>query len=505
MNLDRPLSRIMTLRVARTISRRIAAAWLLLAAAQVSIGRGDGVVRTVARTGQQAPDLADGVTFSTFRSTTIGGDPILNDHGRVAFPAKVAGPGITQNLNSGGTWVETVQGVDLLAQDDMIAPGPGADIRILGLQWPRQFNNSGQVGLFSLIKGTGIALGNRHGLFVSAPDGCALSGLALGTDPAPGIGDDAVLLEADLLQLNDAGQAAFTSNYASPAGEGTGVWRFNAVTGHELVVRSGDAAPETTGAVFDAVSSSLLNQSGQIMFQGHLSGGDATSANDSGLWRADAGGEQMLLIREGEPAPGTANGVNFSVFYIADFNYAGRIAFQGGLRGPGVTASNNFGVWSNGATGTLQLLARQGSPAPGTPAGVVFGPGAAGGAVFPFPVLNNAGHTAFFSELTGSSVNSANNVGLWSDAGGEGLELIMREGSLAPGAGEGVRFSFRLQDEGGFTATFLDDGRLAFGSRLVGAGVTAANNQGIWAHDLQGALQLIVRTQTEPRDCSSLT
>jgi hypothetical protein len=69
-----------------------------------------------------------------------------------------------------------------------------------------------------------------------------------------------------------------------------------------------------------------------------------------------------------QPAPGLATNLIFNSFY--DFSIAndGRVAFTATLTGPGVTTTNNLGVWANLSCG-FQLLARTGDPVPGTNGG----------------------------------------------------------------------------------------------------------------------------------------
>jgi hypothetical protein len=165
----------------------------------------------------------------------------------------------------------------------------------------------------------------------------------------------------------------------------------------------------------------------------------------------------------GQQAPGTLSGVNFSFSgtnfpFTPVLNDAGQIAFRAGLRGSSVDTTNNEGVWSEGS-GSLALVARTGSPAPGTDYNFdeIFDSGAG-------PVLNEAGQIAFtaraalgsgcgwgclWSNGSGSLTNLAshdsyihvlNDVGrivfaspdgIWSDRSGS-LASVARLGDSAP-------------------------------------------------------------------------
>jgi hypothetical protein len=126
-------------------------------------------------------------------------------------------------------------------------------------------------------------------------------------------------------------------------------------------------------------------------------------------------------------------------------------------------------------------------------------PGAPGAAFERFnysSILNELGQTAFFGVLTGGGVTAADDQGIWIQRG-TGLELLLREGSQAPGVAAGGVFDFGFEF-GSQTSPSLflnDPGRVVLFSSLRrgSGGVTNTNDLGIWAEDLAGVLRLIVR------------
>ena len=119
--------------------------------------------------------------------------------------------------------------------------------------------------------------------------------------------------------------------------------------------------------------------------------------------------------------------------------------------------------------------------------------GTSGGANFfnfNWPVLNGAGQTAFVADLTGTGVDDSNDLGIWSEGGGNGLSLIARTGDAAPGTSSGVNFS-----DFGFVSNLVlnGSGQTAFFGDLTGTGVDSSNDGGIWAEDRSGVLTLIAR------------
>jgi hypothetical protein len=216
----------------------------------------------------------------------------------------------------------------------------------------------------------------------------------------------------------------------------------------------------------------LINDAGQVAFQAYTCCNSVVSTNpygiSDGIW-AQRHGNLELVARTDSLAPGTPEGVNFSFLNTAQFslNNLGQTAFQGFLTGSGVDDTNNVGLWSEGS-GSLALLARKGSQAPGMPDGAVF----AAGNTFPYaPALNNAGQTAFGGLVTGGGVSAS---GIWLGTAGN-LSLAVREGAQAPATPSGVNF-------GNLIAPALNDaGQIAFTAGLAGAGVDSTNNFGLWA------------------------
>ncbi len=102
--------------------------------------------------------------------------------------------------------------------------------------------------------------------------------------------------------------------------------------------------------------------------------------------------------------------------------------------------------------------------------------------VFGNPVMNDLGHTAFQATVTGSAgsgVTAANNSGIWADSGTNGLTLIARTGTPAPGyaPGSSVGTFATLSDP-----VYADSDAVAFlGTLAVSGTVTTSNKTGIWA------------------------
>jgi hypothetical protein len=246
----------------------------------------------------------------------------------------------------------------------------------------------------------------------------------------------------------------------------------------------------SSGILFNGFSPAVLNHAGVTAFAASVTGSGSEFVQD-GIWSGGAG-NLNLKFGVGNHAPGTASGVNFLTFSAPALNGASQVAFRAILTGTGVTNANDQGIWSEGS-GALDLIAREGSPAPGTPSGVNF-------AGFDSPVLNSAGQVAIDVAVSGTGVEDTNNTGIWSGSAGD-LDLVIREASHAPGTPSGARFSdFR-------SLTLNSAGQIAFAATLYRpvpdrngnlppgdfGGVDTTNDNGIWAADAGGSLTLIAR------------
>ncbi|HEY1084267.1 MAG TPA: choice-of-anchor tandem repeat NxxGxxAF-containing protein, partial [Prosthecobacter sp.] len=134
-------------------------------------------------------------------------------------------------------------------------------------------------------------------------------------------------------------------------------------------------------------------------------------------------------------APGTNGSSEIGTFNVlrrgAFLAENGYLAFPGTLQEgsgtPAVTAATSAGLWKT-AGGNLFLLARTGTTVPEVTGGQF--------ASLPeVPGLSDAGEVSFLGTLVvgQGSVTADNDTGLWSELGGAGLALVMREDEDIPG------------------------------------------------------------------------
>lgn len=419
--------------------------------------------RIVALSDEQAPGEAAGVNFGSFD------DPVLNASGTIAFIA-------SNRIYSGGSGT-----LSQVARRGDQAPGAAASASFNTFD-DLVLNASGQTAFRAELTGAGVSTVNNAGIFsegsgvlsLVAREGEQAPGAAAGVNFGGTFGSPA---------LNASGRTAFVALLAGAGVDGTnntGIYSEESGVLTE-VARVGAQAPGAAAGVnFSSFFLSIVqNASGRTAFVANLTGAGVTATNNAGIY-SDGLGTLSQVAREGDQAPGAAAGVNFSSLSVPRLNASGQIAFNASLTGAGVDVTNNSVIYIE-ESGTLSQVAREGDQAPGAATGVNF-------SGFGGPLLNASGQTAFSASLTGAGVNTANDVGIYSEGSGV-LSQVAREGGQVPGEAIGVNFrSFDF-----FSLALNASGQTAFSAELDGPGVFSGNNSGIYATDLEGQLVEIAR------------
>jgi len=384
-------------------------------------------------------------------------------------------------------------------------------------------------------------------LLSSAASAANLRTVALTGTQAPGTPDGVtfsqLIFTGDAI-LNAAGQLAFEGRLAGDGVDSTndaGIWSENSGS-LRLVALKGNPVPGPPSEKrFLRFVDVVINSAGQTAFTASVITGNDFSRIVQSVW-SEGSGSLSLVALAGDQAPGASLGVTFNSFSMPVLNSAGAIAFAAelndvdrrgiwlqnsgslslvareGSQAPGVEAGLNFGfgsfsdlsldsagrtlfrsrllevgvgfggegVWL-GNLGSLGLVARRDDPASDLPPGTTFG-------AFHTVRSNQAGQLVLVGGLAGSNVDSSNNFGLWS-GDSNSLRLVIRKGDPAPGLPDGVDFRpMTLGVEGEVLGPVISsDGKIAFAGNLVGNGVDPTNDRAIWAED-SGSLRLVART-----------
>jgi hypothetical protein len=408
-------------------------------------------IRIVALTGQEAPGTG-GAVFTTFDNFSGISSPSLNDMGEVAFYGEFGGPGVSE-----GSGVFTSGA--LVARTGDAAPGAGGAV-YAQFQGNIALNNAGETAFRARVVAPAITSVNDEGIFTSGALVAREGDVAPGTGGAAFSWDPVNAFVFDDPTIDDAGQIAFRARLDGPGvtdDNDRGIFASGA-----LVVRTGDIAPGTGGAVFSDLGDPALTASGEAVYNARLDGPGITSANETGFFTS--GGP---LVRRGDAVPDIGGAVFTGFVGIRPaLNDAGEQAFVGRVDGPGITVDDELAVFAAGA-----LVAREGDLAPG-----------AGGAAFDsffFSGLNNAGDVVFDARLRGAGITLANNDALFAWRGGA-FEMILREGGLIDIGGGDLRevLSFQFGGQRGFN----EYGDIAFYAEL-GPGGGGHGVSGIFVYE----------------------
>jgi hypothetical protein len=436
---------------------------------------GPGALELVAHHGEPAPGTS--LNYQSFGFRT----PALNNAGQVAFQGFISG------VAREGRWLHDSSSTELIVRagisDGEQAPGTPSGVNFLAIGpapvtlLPPLLNAAGKTSFRGFLTGATVTTSNNQGIWSTEPSLLAL--LARSGDQAPGTPGGTVFQSFTDPTLSDSGKTAFN---AMLTGAGVtmdnddGIW-LGAVSNVELVARSGSQAPGTSSGVhFQGFNPPRLNAAGVVAFRAGLIGGGTDASNNVGIWTTRSGNLD-LAVRTGNVAPGAPSGAVFSQFLSEVINDADQIAFRALLVGGGLASVDDEGIWLE-ELGSIRLIAREGTHAPGTAGGVNF-------RTFNSPVLNAAGQVAFEGTLFGSGIDNSNNQGIWVTRLNGTLQLIARRGDqieVAPsvfrtietlafqgdsGNGDGRSNGFNDRGEVAFVAIFTDGSHGVFVSDAV--------------------------------------
>ncbi len=268
-------------------------------------------VRTVALRGQFAPVEPGGVAFARFDV------PAIDGNGHAAFLADLAGTGARSD-SDGGVFSEAGGTLEAVARQGEQAVGL-AD----GIVFDRfslfNYSATGRTAFHASLAGLGVAYDNNTGLWAETSVG--LVPVARAGDSVPGA-ESSVEYAAFFTRpaISDGGQIAFYPELRKTA---TGLFTSGLLTSAsgelKLVAKAGDFAADTgEGTVFleqgfenPFSSRTVIDSGGRTVLLGFVDGANVREATNTGLWGQDDQGDLELLVRSGDPAPGTSPSVDF--------------------------------------------------------------------------------------------------------------------------------------------------------------------------------------------------
>jgi hypothetical protein len=403
--------------------------WLILSAALGFISSATAVPTGPTVVAFSGTAAPAGGNYSSF------GPPMLNASGQVEFVA-------TTSVSGNGIFAGTPGSLATAALIGTAAPAGGNYTNFVGTP---VLNASGQVAFVAATSGSG------PGIFVGTP-GSLLTTVALDGTPAPAGGNYNGTFTTGLLgpAFSAAGRVAFFAGTTSANGI------FAGIPGTPLSTVAFGGSPAPAGGNYAPSSSPALNALGQVAF---LAG--TTNALHNGIFAGTPGTTLTTVALGGDPAPAGGNFTDGII--VPTLNGFGEVAFS-------ANTSSAHGIFAGIPGSPLNTVALEGTAAPS--GGNYTG-------AFSAPVLNGSGQVAFSSNLTGGTSFS----GIFAGSPGS-LQTIALNGAATP---DGVgNYDLAVN-----TVTLNGSGQVAFLAHTIGAGVTTANDNVLYAGSAGNAVKVV--------------
>ncbi|MBA4107673.1 MAG: hypothetical protein C0485_18215 [Pirellula sp.] len=373
---------------------------------------------------------------------------------------------------------------DRIAKRGDVAAGLPEGVNFSRLWAPTLIGDEG-VQFSATLRGPGVVDTNDSAWVIADASGVRLIGRE--GETMPGLDPGVVLTNAAHNQTNlhflDTGSAMLFAKDGA-------AWVVDDAATTLLAYKGRQVPGQPEGVKFDLVVVSDAEMTdGMVSLSAQLTGPGVADPTQRYVLTGGLSG-LTVAIRTGAVAPGTPTPALFSGYSYPRVNGSAKVVFRGSAV-PTTGGATITGMWTASA-GVATPVAIEGTAAPGL-SGVTFDrfyPSTIS-LTPPTQAINSKGEVAFEAYLKGASVNSSNNLSIWSTAQG-GLSLAARTGDWAPGTSLTTLFTEFNVGQSGTRFSFNDRGEIAFRGGLSGPDVTAANDRGIWAGPA-GGLELIAR------------
>ena len=225
--------------------------------------------------------------------------PVLSSKGKIAFTARVQGPGLPM-FSDGAVIVGEPGNLQVLALAGQPAPGTGTTYSNTAGHTQVDVNNNGEAVFAMLLSGAG------RGLFAGSPGEVRL--IARTETPAPGMPGRSFdfFYGAD---INDAGAVAFSADLDTGDQWFGGIYLSQPGRELELIAARSQRAPGTDQDVRFGwfFSDPVINKDGQVAFFASLEGQGSRGEGDYGIFATGHDGDLRLVARVGDSfdvAPG---------------------------------------------------------------------------------------------------------------------------------------------------------------------------------------------------------
>ncbi|MBX3372874.1 MAG: hypothetical protein KF817_03505 [Phycisphaeraceae bacterium] len=307
-----------------------------------------GQLSKVAIPGDPAPGAGAGVTL-----TDISWLPSFSENDLMGFITSLAGPGINAQ-NGQAYYMHWFGGLTMLKRTGWVAPGVPGGTFGGAVTSTVQINSMGRTGFVSLVD---VGQQSLLGIFSGWPAALSLTALQGSNSPVGmPFGSPSSLEVLSLTQNGTAFNMTVNDGFQWMGG----LWYHNGKSIETIAYRTGSAP----GGVYEGVAAASMT-----------AGGDGTTAfrarflspagSDTAIVRwvpGQAPFDAEIVVREGMPVYGWGT-IQFDTLMSNDrviVDDAGRVYFTAALRGPGVNASNDEGMWVRETDGTWHFVLRRG-------------------------------------------------------------------------------------------------------------------------------------------------
>jgi len=372
----------------------------------------DGEIQTVWREGQ----VIDTPPLGTFLFSSV--DQILGRNGKLAFTGDLTPRDWQYIAYSDAAFLWDDGELCILAKPGDPIPGLDPQFTYENVDLPR-LPTSGESCVFPFSTASDAIDGLMYF------DGADYSLVAMTGDPAPGLPQGTQLLRPLFPQHREVGTVVFSSHLDGPTIDSSNDFAhwISDESSLSLLIQEGDQLPNATGqsVTTNGTLSMYLGYNNDYLLTSSLIGNGVRSSNDRGVWLKQQNDPFELVVREGDPAPGTEPGTVFSSLLYRLLDGNGRALIYAQLSGPSVNSGNNSGFWRGTRFDNLELLARRGEQMPGLPPGVSL-------SSFFAPKSNGTGQVAFTCNISGVGITPSNNTATLMTSPDDEFVLVIQSG-----------------------------------------------------------------------------
>lgn len=222
--------------------------------------------------------------------------------------------------------------------------------------------------------------------------------------------------------LSDAGETTVFATFTGAVSSLNNTALITVGAEPRLLIREGDVGPGSDLIVAN-VGNAATSPAGGVAIRPVLGTTPTTGLVRTVYWLPQPSAAPELVVKSGDPAPGVPAGLSLNLFGLfGNVESDGYMTIRGYLQGPGIFTNNYQVLYRWNSSGSLELIAREGDPAPGFPSGVSLDSSLS-------PVVNRNRQSLVSGFLRGTSIGPTNDQAAFVSSD-TGLQLLIKQSSL---------------------------------------------------------------------------